>query len=122
MLRKSLFVIGTTLIFSLILSTVRSHAFDFVAWVNILFLCSLLLTMVGGTLFVIQGGFFNGIYRSFKHFFRTINKVEKVIQDVEGKKDDETPYKQEYGLTFPLLVAGLILVVLSLLLSFGAMI
>lgn len=122
MLRSSVFFISTTLIFSLILSTIRSHSFDYLAWINILFLCSLLVTMVGGILFVIQGGFFNGIYRSFKHFFRSINKVEEVIQDVEGKRDDGIPYKLKIGWTFPLLIAGLILFVFSLFLSFWAMV
>jgi hypothetical protein len=122
MLRKSLFVISITLIFSLILSTVRNHTFDFLSWTNILFLCSLLVAMVGGTLFVIQAGFFNGIYRSFKHFFSTISKAEQVIQDVEGKRDNVNPFKLEFGWTFPLLIAGLILFVFSLVLSFGTMV
>lgn len=122
MLRKSLIIISITLIFSLILAVIRYHTFDFLAWTNILFLCSLLVTIVGGTLFIIQTGFFNGIYRSFKHFFSTISKAEQMVQDVEGKRDNVNPYRLEFGWTFPLLVAGLILFVFSLVLSFGTMV
>jgi hypothetical protein len=117
MFRKSFLITGSTATISYLLPLILHQSVTLLTWTNTLFLCSLMLIMAGATLFVIQGQFFSGIFRSFKHFFGTVSRMEKIIRDVEGKKDDTIPYHQEFGLTFPLLVAGLVLFIFSFALS-----
>lgn len=110
MLQKTIIILGLTVSLSLLTSTILKRTFDLLSWTNTLFLCSLLLLIVGGMLFVIQGQFFTGIVRSFKYFFRSMNKAEKLIREVEGKSDDFIkPFTLEFKLTFPILFSGLIL-------------
>lgn len=110
MFRKTNIILVLTVCLSLITSTIIEHAFNLLAWTNTLFLYSLFLLLLGGLLFVIQGKFFSGIIRSFKQFYRTVSKADKVIREVEGTSDDTVkPFRLEFKLTFPLLLSGLIL-------------
>lgn len=115
MLQKSMIILGLTVSLSLIISIIMQRTFDLLYWTNTLFLCSLFLLILGGVLFVIQGHFFTGIVRSFKHFVRSISKAERLIREVEGKSNGfKKPYTLEFNLTFPLLLSGLILFTLTL--------
>lgn len=118
MFRKTILILVLTVSLSLITSAIMKLAFDLLAWTNTLFLCSLFLLILGGVLLVVQGQFFAGIIRSFKHFSRTVSNAERVIREAEGKSDDfDKPFKLEFKLTFPLLLSGLILFSITLICS-----
>ncbi|ASN06681.1 DUF3899 domain-containing protein [Virgibacillus necropolis] len=117
MVRKTLLIILGILCFSTFISFLTDYSINLLGWVNSLFYCSLLLTIVGGAMLVIQGGFFNGMIRSSKRFFQKSNPVVRVLQDSEGTKEDIRPYSVSFTLTSPFLLAGSILLVFSILFS-----
>jgi hypothetical protein len=116
MFRKSIPFISITLAVSLILPMVSDQGWSMSLWIDTFFLCSLLLLIVGGTFIVIEGGFFNAFTHSFKRFFTVISKKEQVLREVEGRRE-WIPYKRSYRFTYPVLIAGMILFLCSLLIS-----
>lgn len=115
MFLRTISILGLIVFLSLITSTIMIQTFDLLTWMNTLFLCSLFLLILGGMLFVIQGQFFSGIIRSYKHFYRTVSKAEKVISEVEGTSDGfGNPFRLKFKLTFPLLLSGLVLFAFTL--------
>jgi hypothetical protein len=68
---------------------------------------------------VIQGGFFNGIVRSFRLFFRKTNRIEQILEDIEGVKEDLDPDRLTFRLTLPILISGTILLLFSIFLSWN---
>ncbi|MFC0272761.1 DUF3899 domain-containing protein [Metabacillus herbersteinensis] len=119
MVRLNLVVFFGTLFISILFSYVNNHSFNLLLWINALFNCSLFITVVGSTMLVIQGGFFNAIIKSFGLFFQKTNHMEQVIEDIEGKRDYLIPYKLTYKLTIPFLVSGSILLLFSIFFSWS---
>jgi hypothetical protein len=117
MFRLNIMVILGTLFLSTLFSYLNNHSFNQLSWINTLFNCSLFLTVIGGVMIVIQGGFFNGIVRSFRLFFRKTNRIEQILEEIEGEKGNFIPYHITFGLTFPFLISGTILLLFSILLS-----
>lgn len=101
------------------LSYLINHSFNQLDWINTLFYCSLILTTIGGAMLVIQGGFFNGIVRSFKQISKKTNHIEQVLEDIEGKREDIRPYSLKSTLTIPFLYAGTILLLFSIIFSWA---
>ncbi|SDZ61680.1 protein of unknown function [Evansella caseinilytica] len=117
MRRDIVITLCTALLLSLIGSISLYREITLLSWANTLFLCSLLLLMVGGTLSVIQNGFFNSMIRSFQHFLRSIDKTTAVLQDIEGKKQPGNLYRRSFRFTFSFLFAGAVLLAISLAIS-----
>ncbi len=85
-------------------------------WVNRLFIVSLLLLSAGGSLFVLQGGMFNGIIFGFKRFFHRMSKVGEYTREFDPQSDLVEPF--HFSATVPLLFSGGILFLLTLVVSF----
>jgi hypothetical protein len=51
----------------------------FINFFNNIFLLALLLLMVTGSSIVIKGGMFNGIYYSFRRFYKNTSKLEQYV-------------------------------------------
>ncbi|WP_375088683.1 DUF3899 domain-containing protein [Peribacillus sp. RS7] len=117
MFRLNLFIILGTLFLSTLLSFYFNHSFNRLIWINSLFSFSLLMTLAGGALLVIQGGFFNGIIRSFRIIFRKTNPFQQVIEEIEGKKEEAFPHFSSFRLTFLLLYSGIPLLLFSIIYS-----
>lgn len=66
---------------------------------------------------VLQGGFFNGAVRSFKRFFQKPNRIEQIMDDMEGEKEYVKPYSLTFKLSIPFLLAGILLLVFSIFFS-----
>ncbi|MFZ3580153.1 DUF3899 domain-containing protein [Virgibacillus sp. DJP39] len=117
MLRKVASPVLLTLSIATISSLFIDHSINLLNLINSLFMYSLLLTVVSSAMLVLQGGFFNGIVRSSKRLIKNSNPTVRVLNEVEGKKSDLNPYKITFSLTIPCLVAGLLLLVISILFS-----
>ncbi|WP_230875105.1 DUF3899 domain-containing protein [Lysinibacillus cavernae] len=74
--------------------------------INNIFLVSLAVTIVGASLFVVQGGLFNGITYSFKRFFARVTKNGVYAFELDG--DLEFVQAPSYTFTYPLLLAGIL--------------
>lgn len=78
---------------------------------NTLFLISLLLLMAGASLWVLQGGMFDGFISSFKRFFERTNKAGMYAAELDRGKEFRGSYR--FGLTYPLLLSGGVLFLIS---------
>lgn len=116
MLRFVYILLGTLFLSTLV--SFFTHSFSLLVWINTLFNFSLLLTIIGAAMLVIQGGFFNAIIRSFRIFFRKINPMNHVLEEIEGKKEESTTYPMtSFRLTLPLVVSGFALLFFSIIFS-----
>ncbi|WP_183041097.1 DUF3899 domain-containing protein [Salipaludibacillus neizhouensis] len=114
-----IFLIMLIIFFSSIVTTFFfSTAFTLLNWVNILFIFSLVVTMGGAILHIIQVGFFNSFIKNFNYFLRRINRTEEVISELERRNDR---YKAIDSINLPIRVpivcAGVILLALSTMIS-----
>lgn len=114
---KQLFLTTTIpIIICLMLSFIK-QGFLIISFLNNLFLFSLILLILGCTLFVIQSGVFNGIIYSYLRFYKKTSKVGKYLVDLEGESENLIePF--DFSLSKPLLLAGGLLFFLSLVGSF----
>ncbi|WP_445678317.1 DUF3899 domain-containing protein [Psychrobacillus sp. FSL H8-0510] len=112
-------IISGILLISVIYSYLEHNSFNQLLWIDTLFNFSLILTVIGSIMLVIQGGFFSAIIKSFKMFFQKTNRVERVIEEIEGKKENLSPYKLTFKLTFPFLFSGILLLLFSILFSWN---
>jgi len=93
-----------------------------VTFINALFLSGLTLIILGGAMFVYQGGFFKGIIYSFKRFFKSFSLKNKwIVENEFDDKDDDEILTREYKIssaTLSVLLVGILLFVISVLLAF----
>lgn len=94
-------------------------------WLDMIFIISLLVLLIGCILLVIQGGFFDRFIASYKYFLRKSNKVEEIVSHVSEKSSDQmdlvtqTNKSQIHLLTKVLIVSGGILVLFIIFLSYS---
>jgi len=112
-------IISGILLISLVYSYLHNNSFKQLLWIDTLFNYSLILTIIGSIMLIIQGGFFSAIIKSFKIFFHKTNRVERVIEGIEGKRDNISSYKLTFKLTFPFLFSGGSLLLFSILISWN---
>ncbi|HET7629716.1 MAG TPA: DUF3899 domain-containing protein [Bacillales bacterium] len=116
---RQIWIYSAIVLFSLILAamfaTVNSSEWSLLSVINAAFLASLLLLIVGASLFVISGGFFNAIVYSFRRFFRKGTKMGKLL---EGDDEDDIPKPVSFSITYPLLIVGGILFIVTMILSY----
>jgi hypothetical protein len=117
MFRIYIYVILGTLFLSTLVSYYFNDSINKLVWINTLFSFSLLITLLGAAMLVIQGGFFSGIIRSFRLFFQKTNPIKQVLEEIEGKREETSPYLLTFTLTFPLLYSGVLLLLFSIIFS-----
>ncbi|WP_338030770.1 DUF3899 domain-containing protein [Cytobacillus citreus] len=85
---------------------------------NFLFFIGLLLLMIGGALFVLKGGMFDGMIYSFRRFYKHTSKLEQYVSEQTGESHD-TPIKNSFrGLyIYPIIISGAALFCFTLLVS-----
>lgn len=103
-LSKVMLVTVCIFLCSLCYSLLSSHTVALLTMINYMFMLSLACTIVGGSLFVVQGGFFNGIGYSFKRFFARVSKNGAYAYELDGNL--EFIQAPTYSFTYPLLLAG----------------
>ncbi|GGL45826.1 DUF3899 domain-containing protein [Sporolactobacillus putidus] len=113
-----LVIIIVELLLTLFAQLLSVQPFSLIAIINALSVVSLVFLTIGLVIFVIHGGFFDGIVYSFKRFSRDIRKNRLGEADAEAplaeyrKRDGQRP-----PLTWPLIWISFFLFCLSLVLS-----
>lgn len=104
-------IVGCSILASLLIN----QSMSMLAIVDNGFLVSLTFVIIGATLFVVQGGLFNGIAYSFKRFFSRVSKNGAYAYELDGDMGFvESPM---YSLTYPLLFTSLFCNLISIFFS-----
>ncbi|WP_026693277.1 DUF3899 domain-containing protein [Peribacillus kribbensis] len=108
---------GINIAASLIFAFFGDHSF-LVSYLNSLFFIGLFFIVAGAFLFVVQGGFFNGIIFSMKSFLKLDRLGSYVASFDHDEKANKSSYpvSRPFKLTGPILVSGAICCLLSLML------
>jgi hypothetical protein len=111
--------IFSALILSVLLMVWMYKQWSLLAFINSASIIALIFLMVGGILFVVEGGFFSGIAYSFKRFYKKTTKTGKILDEIEkGEEDKYEPKTHSFSLTYPLILVGTVLFVVALALSY----
>ncbi|MUK87661.1 DUF3899 domain-containing protein [Ornithinibacillus sp. L9] len=117
MKKASLLIIFITVVLSLPLTMLFYRSINILHWINILFACALVVTVIGSVMLLIHVGFFQGFIHNFKYFFKKISKTEEVVNQVERKELTPSISSINLPIRYPLLIAGGILVLFSTIIS-----
>ncbi|OZM58255.1 hypothetical protein CIB95_01400 [Lottiidibacillus patelloidae] len=120
-LKRALYLtIISTLLGSLfLLFTANENLFT--AFINNLFMISLVLIIVGGTLFVIQGGLFTAINYSFKRVYKSITRKGKYLAELEGENTNDNEIKRLSFTYMPaMIISGIFLFIVTMFLAYSA--
>lgn len=106
------------LLVSFVIMFIRSHQLNLFSFTDSIGLASMIFLSTGLIIFIVQGGFFDGIAYSFRRFARTMRKRQLGDVDAEAPMAE---YKIRNGyrwlITWPLILVSLLLFLLSLILS-----
>ncbi|MDM5187485.1 DUF3899 domain-containing protein [Bacillus sp. DX4.1] len=92
-------------------------------FVNVMFYIALFFIMLGGFLFLFQSGFFNVTMYAFQKVFGTNKKIESLIEGEEQIDKKERIYNTySFTWTYPICITGILLGLLSTILSFTVLI
>ena len=80
------------------------------------FLISMVLLIIGASLFVVQGGFFNGLIFSFKRFTNRMTKQGQYASEFDH--GSEMVEDMHFSITMPFLLAGIIQLFITFVWSF----
>jgi uncharacterized integral membrane protein len=119
-LKRALYIVlFSTIISGLMLLLARNENL-FTSFINYLFMISLLLIIVGGILFVIQGGLFTAINYSFKRVYKRISRKGKYLAELEGDHTNDEEIKRLHFSYMPsIIISGIFLFVVTMLLAFS---
>jgi len=120
---KRFFLILLILVFEFVLTLFSQLIFSslsYLAFINHLSVISLLFFNFGLIVFIVQGGFFDGVVYSFKRFVRATRKKTFQEEDTEAPMAE---YRHRNGkrsfIIWPLLLDSLFLFLLSIFLSWS---
>lgn len=82
---------------------------------NNLFLTSLLLLMIGGSLLILEGGFFNKMIYGFKKYYNKVSSVGRYVAEETNESEEVAPFK--FSATHMLLKVGGLLFVTTFLIG-----
>lgn len=101
----------------------HQHSF-LLPFVNNLFYIALPFSIIGGFLFLLERGWFNITRYAFRKMFSTAHAKEAALLGEEQSIVDREPLYRTYSfrLTYPFLITGLMLAVLSIGISFAVLV
>ncbi|MBA2872115.1 cell division protein FtsB [Anoxybacillus calidus] len=105
----------TTLLLALILTIIQGDV-SLLTFINISFLLSLPLLMLGGFLFVYEGGFFNGLIYSYRRLRRS-TKMGKYVAQFDHL-DHESVVPMTFSVTKPIFFSGLLIFLFTLIIAY----
>lgn len=82
-----------------------------------MFACSLVLTLAGASMHILNSGFFRSYIHQFKNFFRQISRSEQLASELERKNDHSNMSHFELPLAAPFTITGIILTIISSVIS-----
>lgn len=124
MVRIYLITIAVALVVTGIFMAGVYKSFTLLSFINAAGVAGILFIVAGCVLLVVGGGFFNGIAYSFKRFFDKATRTGEMIASLteeEPEDKNEPLYRTEnesYTMTYPLMVVGVLLFIVSLILSY----
>ncbi len=97
-----------------------SSPFLWVEFWNNIFVWSLLLLLIGVTMYIVQSGFFFHYIRNFRYFFRKVNRTKQLADQIEQKQTsyDMSSMHVLHPLTMSFIVTGALLTMLASFVSF----
>lgn len=97
-----------------------SSPFLWVEFWNNIFVWSLLLLLIGVTMYIVQSGFFFHYIRNFRYFFHKVNRTKQLADQIEQKQTsyDMSSMHVLHLLTMPFIVTGALLTMLASFVSF----
>lgn len=113
-----LLIAGLSLTFLSMFFILRDHSLF--SFINALSVISIFYIIIGCSLWVIGGGFFSGIIYGFKRYMRVMRKRKIIDQEEHMQDEDLRPPSETHASTFPFIVTGIVLFLISLSLSFWA--
>src|SRR5699024_5800018 len=101
-----------TILLTVLLMVYMYREWTLLAFVDASSIASLILIIIGGSLYVIVVGLFTGVAYSSRRFFKITSKVWQMLE--EGDNDDYYPKSRSYPINNPLLVIGSLQFVVTL--------
>lgn len=121
--KMSTAVMYTVILLAFIISFLFTGTISLTYWLNTVFILSMIVLLVGCSMLVIQGGFFDRFIANFKYFWRKNDRAEEMVREVEGRRSDNTSTHTKTGnvhiVTKVMMVSGGFLVLLSIILSYA---
>ncbi|UOY92139.1 DUF3899 domain-containing protein [Ectobacillus sp. JY-23] len=113
-------LMGSSLLVAFILSFFAGNHNLLLKFVDFSFLIALPFLIVGGFMFIIERGAFNVTRYAFRKVFKSTKKEAVFIEDEEGPLDNKDILYRTYSFkpTYPILLTGVALALLSTILSF----
>ncbi|PEP52872.1 transporter [Bacillus pseudomycoides] len=111
------------ILLAIIISSIGAFLFSaqfLLNFVNIMFYIALFFVILGGFLFLFQSGFFNITMYAFQKVFGTNKKVESLIEEEESAIDKKERIYKTYSFTwtYPICITGVLLGLISTIISF----
>jgi hypothetical protein len=100
---------------ALIITLIQGN-FSLLNLINNSFLLSLPLLMIGGFLYVYEGGFFNGIAYSYRRLRRS-TKMGKYVAQFDNL-DEQPVVPKSFSVTKPMIFSGLLIFSLTLIAAY----
>ncbi|WP_085521735.1 DUF3899 domain-containing protein [Tuberibacillus sp. Marseille-P3662] len=110
----------SSVILSVLITFLIYKQINMLTIVNGSFLVGLFYLIVGLVLYIIQGGFFNGITYSFRRFFRRTSRQGDIMNDISSADEEEAlvPKDHDFPWTYPILISGCLLGCISMALAY----
>ncbi|WP_139693855.1 DUF3899 domain-containing protein [Sporolactobacillus terrae] len=114
-----LFFLFVEILISIVTQGLFARAFSLITLINHLSVVSLLSLNLGLIIFIIQGGFFDGMTYSFKRVARAIRKKQLGQQEAEAPLAEmkHRDGSQRWPITWPLICSSIFLFIITLLIS-----
>src|SRR5699024_5917776 len=101
-----------TILLTVLLMVYMYREWTLLDFVDAASIASLVLAIIGGSLYVSGGGFFTGVAYSFRRFFKKTSPVWQLLE--EGDDHDYYPKTRSFPIKNPLLVTASLQFVVTL--------
>lgn len=107
------FLILTIITISFLIAIWDKPTFNFVTFWNSIFACSLGLTVIGASLYILSSNFLQTYIRQFKRVFSQFSKSGKLADQLEKRTDSSYSFFFEIPLTTAFTITGIVLTIIS---------
>lgn len=124
MIASTIFILGVSVSISSMTALLQHQHSFLLPFVNNLFYIALSFNIIGGFLFLLERGWFNITRYAFRKMFWIAHaKRAYLLEEEQPIADRELLYRTcSFRLTYPFLITGLLLAVLSIGISFAVLV